>query len=91
MGEVLNFVLPLVNEQGQSKGYMYLPRQKRPRDLPRLGETIVIIGGSKGLNCKIKDIVHSNFFNSVTLHFESEPYTRKKDLEEHDKNWTHYE
>ena len=87
MAEFLSFHLPLIDEQGTSKGYMYLDFQKRPRDLPRAGETVVLIGGSKGLQGKINVVGHSNFFNIATLTFEPVLYFWRKELEDNDKKW----
>ena len=90
MGESLSFKLPLIDEKGASKGYLYLQWQKRPRDLPRAGETVVLLGwGAIGLEGKIKLVSHSNFFNIATLEFEPVSYSWRKELEEHDKNWTY--
>lgn len=91
MGESLTYYLPLLDDKGQRKGYLYLQWQKRPRDLPRAGETVVLLGGSKGLEGKIAEVGHSNFFNIATLKFEPVAYSWRAELEEHDKKWTYFE
>ena len=91
MGEKLNFQLPLLNEDGRSKGYLYLQHQKRPKDLPRIGETVVLLGGRPSLEGKVLGVCHSNFFNSATLRFEPVAYSWRSILQEHDKNWQYME
>lgn len=93
MGETLSYKLPFVDEQGKPKGYLYLQWQKRPRDLPRAGETVVLLGGLKGtgLEGRIAEVCHSNFFNIATLRFEPVSYSFRKVLEEHDSKWTYFE
>jgi hypothetical protein len=89
MGETLSFHIPLVDEQGQSKGRMYLHFQKRPRDLPRAGESVVV--GGVGLDITVKKVSHSGFFSRATLHFEPQLYSWRSKLEENDKNWKYTE
>ena len=82
MGESLSYQLPFLDEQGKPKGYLYLQWQKRPRDLPRAGETVVLLGGSNGLEGRIAEVAHSNFFSIATLRFEPVSYSFRKILEE---------
>ncbi len=91
MGEKLNFQLPLLDKDGRSKGYLYLQHQKRPKDLPRIGETVVLLGGSDYLEGKVLEVCHSNFFNSATLRFEPVTYSWRTILQEHDNNWQYME
>jgi hypothetical protein len=91
MGETLAYKLPLLDELGQSKGYLYLQWLKRPRDLPRAGETVVLHSGSNYLEGKISEICHSNFFNIATLRFEPVPYSWRSVLQEHDSKWDYFE
>ncbi len=91
MGEKLTFQLPLVDEHGRSKGYLYLAHQKRPKDLPRAGEKVVLLGGRDYLEGKVLEVCHSNFFNSATLRFEPVAYSWRSMLQEHDNNWQHVE
>lgn len=91
MGESLTFKVPFIDDKGQSKGYLYLQWQKRPRDLPRAGETVVLIGGTHGLQGRIAEVGHSNFFNIAHLIFEPVDYSWKQSLEAQDKNWSYTE
>lgn len=91
MGENLTMKVPLIDESGKSRGYLYLAWQKRPRDLPRVGEKVVLVGGSNGLEGVVAEVVHSNFFNIAGLRFEPVSYSWKKELESSDKKWAYFE
>jgi len=81
--------LPLVDENGLSKGYMYASHLKMPRNIPRVGETVVIIGGSEGLEGRVAEVTHSRFFASVTITFEPVQYSWRSKFEPSDwfKEW----
>lgn len=82
--------VPLIDEAGKSKGYLYLAWQKRPRDLPRVGEKVVLVGGSNGLEGVVAEVIHSNFFNIAGLRFEPVSYSWKSEIEGLDRNWEYF-
>lgn len=85
--EEFSMKLPLVDENGRSKGYMYLSNLKIPRNIPRAGETVVIIGGA--LEGRVAEVGHSRFFASVQITFEPVQDSWRSEIEksEWDKGW----
>lgn len=86
-----NMKLPLVDEDGLSKGYMYASHLKMPRNIPRIGETVVIIGGE--LEGRVAEVTHSRFFASVTIIFEPVQHLWRSKFEPSDwfKEWVWHE
>ena len=84
--------LPLVDENGLSKGYMYASHLKMPRNIPRVGETVVIVGGEEFAG-RVAKVTHSQFFTSVSITFEPVPYSWRSKFEPSDwfKEWVWYE
>lgn len=88
MSEKLSMKVPLVDESGKSKGYLFLTGQKRPRDIPRVGEKVVIGGGLEGV---VAEVSHYNFFYFVGLTFKPVSYAWRAELEGLRENWEYFE
>ena len=85
--EEFSMKLPLVDEQGRNKGSLYKSNLKIPRNIPRIGEKVVIVGGA--LEGKVAEVIHSRFFASVHIRFEPVLDSWRSEVEnsEWDKGW----
>lgn len=90
MGERLSMKVPLIDEAGKDKGFLYLDWQKRPRHIPRIGEKVVLVGGH-GLEGVVADVIHSNFFNGLQINFEPVDFKWKAEIESLDRGWEYRE
>lgn len=73
--------LPLIDENGNRRGAMWRMPRRKPKHLPRVGESLYVLWE---IALKVEEISYSGFnYNWVTIHLEPISVSYRQALETH--------